>query len=498
MNDKPKAPKLPTNRPEPSAKREEPSAAKQGPSATRTEPSAPKQELRKIRSGAIGRRWDLTRASLRYTGRELSNTLRERLSSGQSDTAESQRAENIQAFVEELGKLKGSIVKVGQIMATYGEYMLPGEVVDALHTLEDKTPAMHWPAIAKQLEKELGEAKLAELEVEQTPIAAASLAQVHRAMHKASGRELCLKIQYPGVAKTIDADFNLLIRMLKMARIIETSHTMEDWLSDVRALLHQEVDYLYEKYQLQTTAQRLAQSPRAEDYIVPEVVDAYCSERVICMSYEPGESLGSAEVAALSQAQRNRLGSALLQLFFYELYDWGEMQTDPNFGNYRVQIHEDGSAQLVLLDFGAVRDIPKGFLADFAPMIEAAYHRDKPEFIDKAIALGFMREHFPAKVLDDFAELGMYLVEPLREDLSEAPPEALNAEGNYCWQGSRLPKRVGKMALKASLSKYFALPPKEFMYIIRKLMGVYTLIAAADAQFNAQPLYRPYLDKPNT
>ena len=95
-------------------------------------------------------------------------------------------------LVAEIGKLKGSIVKIGQMMALYGEHFLPEEVTQALNTLNNKTVALAWPAIKAQLQQQLG-SKLDDLTVDHRPLGTASLAQVHRAVRKSDGMELVLK-----------------------------------------------------------------------------------------------------------------------------------------------------------------------------------------------------------------------------------------------------------------------------------------------------------------
>ena len=126
-------------------------------------------------------------------------------------------------------------------------------------------------------------------------------------------------------------------------------------------------------------------------------------------------------------------------------------------------------------------------------MITAAHYRDKTRFLEHAIALNFMKKHFPENTLSNFAELGFQLVEPLNKDHSDTPAFALNHKGQYCWRESKLPKRAAKLAAKASLSKYFALPPTEFMFINRKLVGVYTFIRTLNAQFNGYPALERHL-----
>ena len=114
-------------------------------------------------------------------------------------------------------------------------------------------------------------------------------------------------------------------------------------------------------------------------------------------------------------------------------------------------------------------------------------------FLERSISLGFMKAHFPDKVLQNFVDIGMDIGEPLRKPDDRVPSQAVNELGEYDWRGSKLPKRIAKRALEASMSKYFALPPKEFLYVMRKLMGVYALISQLDAQFNGDESMAPFL-----
>lgn len=449
-----------------------------------------KDPLIRIKTNAFSRRFQLSRAALQYGARALTQSAREIFVDRDSPASQQHRRENIDYFVHEIGRLKGSVVKVGQIMATYGEYLLPPEVVEALHTMVNDTPPVHWKTMEKALRDQLGEAKLAELEVDPEPVAAASMGQVHRASHRESGEELCIKIQYPGIAKTIDADFDAVIRLLKLARILESTRSVDDWLRDVRDLLHQEADYRYEKEELDYARRHLADDDR---FVIPRAYDRYSTDKILTMSWERGLPVNSPEVAALSQQRRNALGRSLLQLFLAEIFDWHAMQTDPNFGNYLVRPGDSGRDQWVLLDFGAMRRFPTSFTEGFRTMIVAACRGDRETFLREAIELGFMKEDFPREVLDDFADIGVDIAEPLRRDSGKVPEQALTGDGEYRWRASRLPGRIGKRAIRASLSRYFVLPPKEFMYAMRKLMGVYAIIAELDGRFWGDREIEPYL-----
>ncbi|HVL01574.1 MAG TPA: AarF/UbiB family protein, partial [Dongiaceae bacterium] len=151
----------------------------------------PKTTLKRVKTGAFERRFSMAKAGL------VAGTRLAAQSAGNLFTAKDERAgrqseilsKQALYLAEEIGKLKGSIVKIGQMMALYGEHFLPKEVTDALHTLEDDTAALEWTTIYEELEDELGAAKLAELEIEEEPLGCASIGQVHKAVIKATGEE---------------------------------------------------------------------------------------------------------------------------------------------------------------------------------------------------------------------------------------------------------------------------------------------------------------------
>ena len=398
-------------------------------------------------------------------------------------------------LVHELGKLKGSVVKIGQVMALYGEHFLPEEVTEALHTLEDQTTSLEWSAIERVLKAELGSEQLAELDIDIEPIGAASLGQVHRAVRRSDGLELVLKVQYPGVADAVDSDLNAVAQLLRVARLVSFGPEFEDWLEEVRQMMHREVDYRLEARTTEKFRQMLVDDPR---FIVPRVLLEYSSAQVIASTYEHGHSVNSVLVRDLSLERRSDLGKAALELFFRELFVWGEIQTDPNFGNYRIRIAgEDGKGaehdRIVLLDFGAVQIYSREFLDPVIQMIKASYEDDLDAVIDGGVQLRFMSTDWPKEVLETFGQVCMSVLEPLSSDHESWPDCAINSKGQYRWKQSDLPSRVARQAARSAISRYFRVPPSEFVFLNRKLIGVYTFIAVLYSEFNGEPLLRKYL-----
>ncbi|QFU77926.1 AarF/ABC1/UbiB kinase family protein [Halioglobus maricola] len=393
-----------------------------------------------------------------------------------------------QRFAAELGRLKGTYVKIGQMLALFGEHFLPPVLVDALRDLSDQTEPLHWDALESFVRGSLGE-RFDELDIDPEAIAAASLAQVHLAQVRATGEWICIKVQYPGLAEMIDSDFDAVIKMLVLARWVKSGRDLDHWMQSLRSHLHNEIDY-HREASLTEEMGRLVAGVRTEgvSYKVPELYRDYCTHDVLAMEFIEGSSVIDDEVAGLSQQRRNALGKAMLELFFYELYDWGMLQTDPNFGNYLLRLDDrrkrEAADELALLDFGSVLDCSDEFLFHLRHTIAASQRQDVPAIVEGLIGLGCLTPDASEEGRQMFADFCLNLLEPLRP-AHALPPEHLNEAGEYCWGTSRLMRRAGKQAAASTTSRHFTAPSRDFALIARKLTGVFNFISVLDAQFNA-------------
>lgn len=394
-----------------------------------------------------------------------------------------------EVLADELGNLKGSVMKAGQMLSLYGQYFLPEEAVTVLSSLQDDTPPVAWKVVGPVLERALGRDRLADLEVDERPLAAASLGQAHRARRRRDGLELVIKIQYPGVADAIESDIRTLSRLLLMTRLAPRGLDLEPVFNEVREMLHREVDYEAERHFTQTFAERLGDDPR---FIVPRVVGEYCSDRVLTTTYEQGYHVRDAVVQGLSQERRNRLGAAFLEVFLREFFRWHMVQSDPHFGNYRIRPGADGQDRIVLLDFGATRVFGHGFVESYGDIVRGAIERDRASIFRGAVEIGLMRPDFPRPVLDAFAQMCEMVVEPFG-DAAHMPPALRTAAGEYRWGESDLPMRAGRVAAMNALSVHFRVPPREIVFLHRRLAGVFIMLATLRAELNARDLLLGYL-----
>jgi predicted unusual protein kinase regulating ubiquinone biosynthesis (AarF/ABC1/UbiB family) len=458
----------------------------------------------KIQSGSLRRSLAVSLAGIRAGGAFAIDGALQKLRSGgaEEDALDSPFARReAQRFVAELGRLKGTYVKIGQMLALLGEHFLPPVLTQALHELESQTEALPWDSISGSLKDALGE-RFFELDIERQAIAAASLAQVHRATVIETGEKICLKVQYPDLAQVIDSDFDTVVRMLLLARWIKAGRELDDWLEAMRVQLHYEIDYLREA-KMSDQVSELAQGSNAQlansgfRYHVPLRYARYCNEKVLAMEYVDGHVVTRSEIAHLSQPRRNALGRAMLELFFFELYDWGILQTDPNFGNFLIRpAGGDGDAtdELVLLDFGSTMSCEKDFLRNLGNTIVAGQTDNQELLIESLIGLGCLKPDSSTEAKSTFSEFCRQLLEPLR-DPDQLPAEFLNERGEYCWGKSRLMRRVGKHAANSAATRHFAAPSREFAMIARKLTGVFTFIDVLNAEFNASEIVHAHIDR---
>lgn len=446
-------------------------------------------KLKNLKTSSVDRRLSIAKASL-LAGTRWATANATSLFSSEEEKEKKRKkamAEQAHYLVSEIGKLKGSIVKIGQMMALYGEHFLPEEITQALNTLNNQTVALAWPAIKAHLQEQLG-SKLDELTIDHEPIGTASLAQVHRATRKSDGLELVLKIQYPGVAEAIDSDMNLFKNMLKLTRMVPQTREFDQWFDEVREMMHREVDYGIEAATTRRFAERLKDDPR---YIVPQIVDEFCAEKILCMTFERGVPVNSPVMLSLPQERRNQLGEASLEIAVRELFEWGEMQTDPNFGNYLVRLGDgnDVKDKIVLLDFGAIRQFDNNLLTVARNLIQAGYEHDKNAMV-KAMAGYEFFDGMPESVKPGMADVFLIATEAFScpSNNPDMPVGIMDEQDRYDWKKSQLHSRVMQQAGQSMASRYFSVPPKEFMFISRKFIGAYTFMTVIDAKTNVRKM----------
>ncbi len=431
-----------------------------------------KKELKEIRTSLLSRGLSLAKASLK-AGRLTATQM---LTKGESGAG---WLHQVEFLIHEIGQLKGTAMKVGQTLSMYGEHLLPPELNDLIKKLQQDSPPLAWAAIEKVLLDELGEDGLAALEVEHQSVASASIGQVHRARIRATGQAVALKVQYPGVDLAVETDLKLLKFALSMSDLVPRGPRMDQIFAEIRDMFYQEVDYLQERNFTEQFHAHLAGDSR---YLVPATHPQFCTRRVFTGDFMAGVRADSPTVQALSLDRRNRLGIAFLELYLRELLDWRLVQTDPHLGNYLVQVDPVGEDdKLILIDFGAVRSVPEDFLTNYATLIEGGVRGDERAIERAGRQLKLLLPEDSLDLVREYIELSMMLLEPFN--------------GVYDWGASDLPKRVAGKLAHVAFNYRMRSPPRELVFLDRKLGGVFIFLSVLKCKMEARPLLEAALLK---
>jgi predicted unusual protein kinase regulating ubiquinone biosynthesis (AarF/ABC1/UbiB family) len=308
------------------------------------------------------------------------------------------------------------------------------------------------------------------------------MGQVHVAIIKATGQKIALKVQYPGVDQAIESDLSALKSILTVSKLIPKGPKYDELFKEVRQMMHQEVDYSKELTATDEFREVFVDDPLV---IVPRTFPEFSTKRILATSFEEGVSLESAEVLALPQERRNAIGMKFLDIYFRELFMLGRLQTDPHFGNYQVRLGQSGEPdRLVLLDFGAVRKFPKEFLNPYFDMLRAVYAHSDEGVCRAATRLGFLFEDDPEELKQSFCKLCYLFTEPFEP-----------ANQPYDWGASDLPKRVVKVASDIVWGFRMRVPPREVVFLDRKMGGVFVVLSVLKVKASGRELLENYLAK---
>ncbi len=381
---------------------------------------------------------------------------------------------NARRIADELARMRGAAMKMGQLLSMESGEILPAELSEILGRLRQDADFMPPRQLRDVLEDAWGagfQSRFARFDVR--PIAAASIGQVHRA-RLPDGTDLAIKVQYPGVRRSIDSDVDNVSALIRMTGLLPQGLDIAPFLVEAKRQLHEESDYRREARYLARFGDLLAGDV---DFVLPALHADLSTDSVLAMTFLPGQPVES--LVDAPQAARDRVTALLIRLVLRELFDFGLMQTDPNFANYR---HDPKTGRIVLLDFGAARDIAPATAQRLRAILRAALSGDD-ERIDAALRdAGFVDGHTAphhARLLRDMARTAL---EPLRTG------------GLFDFADPAFVARLRRMGQALGEDRSFAtIPPMDVLFIQRKVAGMYLLGARLRARVPVAEIFAPYI-----
>lgn len=303
----------------------------------------------------------------KYAGSRIKGVFQSREARDEA-RSESNRAMG-ERIARTLGELKGAAMKIGQ-MASIGADVLPRELADALKVLQKEAPPVSFDVISDMIEQELGSPpEMLFQHFERKPFASASIGQVHRARTD-DGREVVVKVQYPGVDGSVDSDLSHLKLALRASGLLKLDkRAMSGLFDEIRDRLHEELDYCNEADNVRFFQAHHKDHPFI---VIPDVIGERSAQRVLTLAWEPGDTIHDLDERGYDQQARDKIGENLFRICLSQIFDLKAIHADPNPANFAFR--PDGT--VVMYDFGCVKRLEPEIVEAYALTIRSGILED--------------------------------------------------------------------------------------------------------------------------
>jgi len=383
---------------------------------------------------------------------------------------------NVTRIADELAKMRGAAMKMGQLISMDTGDVLPPELAQIMARLRDDGYIIPPKQLKKVLTDQWGDGWLRQFKrFDVHPVAAASIGQVHRARTR-DGHDVAVKVQYPRVADSIDSDVANVGALIKLTGLLPKGFELAPYLEEARQQLHIETDYAAEAVSLRRFGDLLRDDPR---FVVPNCHDGLSGAEILTMDFIDSRPIE--EAVHEDQATRDRIASDLIDLMLRELFVFGLMQTDPNFANYR---YVPATGQIVLLDFGATRALSAQVADQYRRMFAAGLSADRAAVAACCHEIGFLSGDVAERHADQIV------------DMIETVFAALRAASDFDFADPALNQRMQAKGMALANDGFVPPPlPMDAVFLQRKFGGMFLLAARLRAKLPVVNMLTMWLDE---
>ncbi len=428
----------------------------------------PEKEYDSIPTSKVQRAMKVIGTSVKVGGNYLSHYSKSLISDNVSK--EELHEKNADTVFKALGEMKGSALKMAQLLSM-DEFTLPESYQKAFQQAQNNAPPLSFPLIQKTFRSQFGK-DVDELfeSFSRQAVHAASIGQVHRA--KRSGKDLAVKVQYPGVADSIESDIKLVRPIIQKAMNIG-SKELDFYVQEVQATLVEETDY---EHELAVSELMREQCGGIENVLIPKYYNEWSSSRVLTMDWVEGELLTEWLAKDPSTADRERIAQAIWDVFLYQISELQMVHADPHPGNFIIT----PQGQMCLIDFGCVKRIADDFYQAFFRLLKHDLLDDKQALAAVLDELHFFNENDTAadrEFLFEFLQHSLKLIAaPFQSDRFDFGDPSYMKQ--LYGQGEEVTKEIRKRRMNTARG------PKEGIYLLRTFYGLYMILAKIGVPVN--------------
>lgn len=397
---------------------------------------------------------------------------------GSDEAKERLNENNASDIYDGLKSLKGSALKVAQ-MLSMERNILPRAYVERFSLSQFSVPPLSGPLVKKSFKRYMNALPEDIFDTfDYNAINAASIGQVHRATR--AGKDLAVKIQYPGVAESISSDLALVkpiaLRMFNMG-----AKESEKYFKEIEEKLKEETDYLHE---LDMSVSITSQASHIPNLRFPNYYAEYSSKRILTMDWMDGIPLGAFVVSDFDDTIAQSLGQSLWDFYMFQIHGLKAVHADPHPGNFLV----NQNGELIVIDFGCIKEIPNQFYIPYFELANVSAMQDQDLFLSKLYELEMLVDSDGNDEVAYFTKLFREMLQLFTAPFNSDRFDFANPE---FWEG------IGRMAEFFSQDKTIRKMnanrgSKHFLYMNRTFFGLYNLLYDLQANIDTKA-YLKYL-----
>jgi len=382
--------------------------------------------------------------------------------------------QNLLKIGKTLADLRGAAMKIGQLISMDAGNILPEPLAELLSSLRNEATFMKQEQVNDILTHNWGDNWMDEFDsFSFTPCAAASIGQVHKGILK-NGQSVAVKIQYPGIKKSINSDVDNLMTILNLLKILPKNIDYQSVLNEAKTQLKEEADYTREAHMIE----HFSDNFNIDNIYIPKVIHKFSNETILTTEWFEGKTIDKIE--NLNQETRNLIAETLVLNICHEFFVHQMVQTDPNIANF---LFNQDTKQIGIIDFGASMKIKKRHKKAFKKLIIGMANNEDYKILEAAFTLGYINKNADGHYINEHLKMFHLIKDIFSNQIID-------------FENIQVVKKISNIAYQLRFDpQFYELPETEVLYMNRKLAGTFLILQKLKAKINIHQIIMPFITK---